>query len=40
MLKNLMIQDFEEIDFSESVCDVNTTWMFLWTKYTVDFSKL
>ena len=40
MLKPLMIQDFESIDFSESVCDVNTTWMFLWIKYQLNFSRL
>ena len=39
ILQNLMLQDFEEIDFSQSVNDIKVIWIHFYKKYKINFSE-
>jgi len=37
ILKDLLIQDFEDIDLTDSVDQVKDIWIYFWRKYKVSF---
>ena len=39
ILKDLLIQDFEDIDLTDSVDQVKDIWIYFWRKYKVSFCQ-